>query len=199
MGEAAVSREPVLAELAGLGYRVIALDARGHGDSDRPGTYSYELLRTDVLDVLDALRIDRCVLVGHSMGATTAGLVAAAAPSRVAALILEDAVPPRPGCLERPPLPQPDQALPFDWPLVNALRAQLTSPDPTWWQDALRIAVPTLVIAGGPPSHIPQADLHELAARLVNGRLVQIPVGHMVHVQSPGEFVAAIRSFLTDL
>lgn len=51
--------------MAGLGYRVIALDARGHGDSLRPGVYSYELLWNDVLDVLDALCIDRCVLVGH--------------------------------------------------------------------------------------------------------------------------------------
>ncbi len=158
-----------------------------------------ELLRRDVLDLLDALRIDRCVLIGHSMGATTAGLVTAAAPNRVMALILEDAVPPRLGSLERPPLPRPDEELPFDWPLVNALRAQLTNPDPAWWQDAQRIAVPTLVIAGGPPSHIPQADLHELAARLVDGRLVEIPVGHMVHVQAPGEFVAAIRTFLIDL
>lgn len=199
MGEGAASWEPVLASLAGLGYRAIALDARGHGDSDRPGSYSYELLRDDVLAVLDALDIHRCVLVGHSMGATTAGLVAAAAPHRVTALILEDAVPPRPGSLERPPLPRPDEELPFDWPLVNALRAQLTNPDPTWWNDAQRIAVPTLVVAGGPPSHIPQADLHELADQLTNGHLVEIPVGHMVHEQAPGEFVAAIRTFLLDL
>jgi len=199
MGEAAVSWEPVLADLANLGYRAIALDARGHGDSDRPGAYSYELLRNDVLDVLDALRIDRCVLVGHSMGATTAGLVTAAASDRVSALVLEDAVPPRPGSLDRPPLPRPDKELPFDWPLVNALRAQLTNPDPAWWEDAKHITVPTLVIAGGAPSHIPQADLHELAAVLVNGRLAEIAVGHLVHVHAPLEFVAAIRSFLADL
>lgn len=199
MGEATTSWEPVLADLARLGYRAIALDARGHGDSDRPGVYSYELLRDDVLDVLDALRIDRCVLVGHSMGATTAGLVTAAAPDRVAALVLEDAVPPRPGSLDRPPLPRPDKELPFDWPLVNALRAQLTNPDPTWWREAQRITVPTLVIAGGAPSHIPQVDLHEFASALVNGRLVEITVGHMVHVQAPGEFVAAVRGFLAAL
>jgi pimeloyl-ACP methyl ester carboxylesterase len=113
--------------------------------------------------------------------------------------MLEDAVPPRPGSLDRPPLPRPDNDLPFDWPLVNALRAQLTNPDPAWWEHAQRITVPTLVIAGGAPSHIPQADLHELAAALVNGQLVEIAVGHMVHVQAPGEFVTAIRSFLADL
>jgi pimeloyl-ACP methyl ester carboxylesterase len=196
MGEGAGSWEPVMAELAELGHRVIALDARGHGDSDRPGDYSYDVLRDDVLEVLNALRIERCVLIGHSMGATTAGLLAVAAPHRVGALVLEDAVPPRPGSLDRPPLPRPDEDLPFDWPLVNALRAQLTDPDPAWWEQALRISVPTLVIAGGPPSHIPQTDLHEFASALVDGQLVEIPVGHMVHVQAPGAFVAAVRDFL---
>jgi pimeloyl-ACP methyl ester carboxylesterase len=199
LGEGAESFEPVLAGLAALGYRVIALDARGHGDSDRPGAYSFELLRGDVLGALDALGIDRCVLVGHSMGATTAGLVTAAAPDRVRALILEDAAPPRPGSLERPPLERPDEELSFDWPVANALRAQLTNPDPAWWQNTLQIAVPTLVIAGGAPSHIPQDDLHQLAASLVDGRLVEIPVGHLVHVAAPGEYVDAIGEFLAGL
>jgi pimeloyl-ACP methyl ester carboxylesterase len=199
LGEGAASWEPVLAGLAGLGYRVIALDARGHGDSDRPGTYSFELLRADVLGVLDALGIDRCVLVGHSMGATTAGLVTAVAADRVRALILEDAAPPRPGSLQRPPLARPDEELSFDWPVVNALRAQLNDPDPAWWHDARQIAVPTLVIAGGAASHVPQNDLHQLVASLVDGRLVEIPVGHLVHAAAPGEYVDAIRTFLTDL
>ena len=72
MGETAASWEPVPADLANLRCRAIALDARGHGDGDRPEAYSYELLRNDVLDVLEALRIDRCVLFGHSTSATTA-------------------------------------------------------------------------------------------------------------------------------
>jgi alpha-beta hydrolase superfamily lysophospholipase len=51
MGESALSWEPVLEELAELGHRVIAPDARGHGESDRPGDYLYEALRDDVLAV----------------------------------------------------------------------------------------------------------------------------------------------------
>jgi 3-oxoadipate enol-lactonase len=196
MGEDSSTWEPVLDGLTGLGYRVIAPDARGHGDSDRPGTYSYELLRDDVLGLLDTLGIGSCVLIGHSMGATTAGLVTIAAPARVSRLVLVDAVPPRPGSLERPPMAKPDHELPFDWPLVNALRAQLNDPDPAWWQGTLAMAVPTLVVAGGEPSHIPQADLHELAARLANGTLVEIPVGHMVPTAAPDAFVAAVADFL---
>lgn len=199
LGEGAASWRPVLADLAALGYRVLAPDARGHGGSGRPGAYSFELLRGDVLAFLDALGVDRCVLVGHSMGATTAGLVASAAPERVVALVLEDAAPPRPGALSRPPLDPPDEEPPFDWALVNAIRAQLSDPDPAWWERAKRIAVPTLVVAGGPPSHVPQGDLHELAAALPDGRLVEIPVGHMVHVEAPGRFVAAVREFLAGL
>jgi 3-oxoadipate enol-lactonase len=55
-----------------------------------------------------------------------------------------------------------------------------------------------LVIAGGSPSHIPRTDLHELAAALVDGHLVEIPVGHMVHRDAPSAFVAAVRDFLAD-
>src|ERR1035438_7493297 len=59
-------------------FRVYALDLRGHGDSDWPGIYSFELIRDDVLGVLDQLGLDRVTLVGHSMGGTVAYLVAMA-------------------------------------------------------------------------------------------------------------------------
>ncbi len=73
------------------GHRVIAYDARGHGESEpapSPDAYGYECLAADVLDVLDSLGIERAVLAGASMGAHTAIRVALEEPELVAGLVL---------------------------------------------------------------------------------------------------------------
>jgi pimeloyl-ACP methyl ester carboxylesterase len=81
--------------LGDLGYHVVALDTRGHGDSDRaPGAdYAIETLTDDVLSVLDAISRP-VVLIGASMGGLTGILVAAhAGPEQVRKLVLVDVVP----------------------------------------------------------------------------------------------------------
>jgi pimeloyl-ACP methyl ester carboxylesterase len=81
--------------LADDGFHVVALDSRGHGDSDRaPGAeYSLEILCDDVLNVLNAIGRP-VVLIGASMGGLT-GLLAAdrAGPDKVTKLVLVDVVP----------------------------------------------------------------------------------------------------------
>lgn len=69
-------------------FRVIAIDARGHGGSTNRGGYLPDALATDVLGVLESLKIDRFALLGISMGGLTAVRVAAAARPRVASLVL---------------------------------------------------------------------------------------------------------------
>jgi pimeloyl-ACP methyl ester carboxylesterase len=81
--------------LADGGFHVIAMDSRGHGDSDRSPTanYSVESLCTDTLQVL--YQIGRPVaLIGASMGGLT-GILAAhqAGPELVTKLVLVDVVP----------------------------------------------------------------------------------------------------------
>lgn len=81
--------------LADRGLHVIALDARGHGDSDRaPGArYTIGALAADIAAVL--AQIGRpVVIIGASMGGLT-GIIAAAAagPQRVTGLVLVDVVP----------------------------------------------------------------------------------------------------------
>jgi pimeloyl-ACP methyl ester carboxylesterase len=81
--------------LADEGFHVVALDSRGHGDSDRaPGAdYAVDTLTADVMRVLDA--IGRPVMiVGASMGGLTGILAASqAGPARVSRLVLVDVVP----------------------------------------------------------------------------------------------------------
>lgn len=79
----------VVPGLAGL--PVLALDQRGHGDSDRPdGPYDAATVVQDALLALDALGLSRVVVVGHSWGGWTALRLAAQAPERVLAVVAVD-------------------------------------------------------------------------------------------------------------
>jgi pimeloyl-ACP methyl ester carboxylesterase len=70
-------------------YHVYALDLRGHGDSDRPASgYTMRDLAADVIAFMDAKRVRRATVVGHSMGSFVAQQVTLAAPDRVARLVL---------------------------------------------------------------------------------------------------------------
>lgn len=186
--------QTVLSTLANR-YRVYALDLRGHGRSAQPGRYSFELMRDDVIGFLDAIGVERCVLIGHSMGAVVAILVADAGSHRLTHLILEDATAPRPGDLKRPPLAPPDTPTPFDFAAVNAIRGQLNDPDPAWWDGTEAIGVPTLIISGA-DSHFPQDLLAEMADRMPDATLVIIAAGHNVHREQPEEFLVAVDGFL---
>jgi pimeloyl-ACP methyl ester carboxylesterase len=80
-----------LAERLAPEYRVLALDLRGRGDSDKPAEgYGFAYHARDVLAFADALGIASFTLVGHSFGATTATYLASIQPKRVNALVLMD-------------------------------------------------------------------------------------------------------------
>jgi len=119
LGEQAASWQSVEPGFAS-GFRVVAVDLRGHGASDWPGSYTYELMRDDVLAVLDALDLHDIVLVGHSMGGVVAYLVAQAQP-------------------------RPDVELPFDWLVLEAIPGATDDPSRSWWPHLTAITAPTLI------------------------------------------------------
>jgi pimeloyl-ACP methyl ester carboxylesterase len=68
------------------GFRVVALDCRGHGDSEKlydPQAYGARLMAADVRRLLDHLGIPRADVMGYSMGARIAAFLALAHPERV--------------------------------------------------------------------------------------------------------------------
>ncbi len=74
--------------------RLVAPDARGHGDSQKPARgYRAEDYVADAIGIADAIGLKRFVLVGHSMGGGHAIALAATFPERVLGLVIIDVGP----------------------------------------------------------------------------------------------------------
>jgi len=175
-------------------WRVYAPDLRGHGRSDWPGEYSVPLMLADVLALLDVLALDRADLIGHSLGGMVAYLLAAEHPERIGQLILEDVAAPLARNAGVPA--RPEGQLPYDWEMVLAVRGQIDNPDPAWLGRLSQITAHTLVLGGGPASHIPQDRVAELARRIPGARIETIPAGHLIHQTEPASFTEAALRFL---
>jgi pimeloyl-ACP methyl ester carboxylesterase len=81
--------QPVVDALGGS-MRVTAYDRPGQGYSGDTGKYSYEDNADTALALIDALRLEHVVLVGHSYGGTTALAMAARSPAAVDAVVVLD-------------------------------------------------------------------------------------------------------------
>ena len=172
------------------GYRVIAVDVRGHGGSSRPRhayDYSWRLLASDVRAVMDELGIERAVVGGLSLGANVALEFAHRYPERLAALVVEMPVLRRSEGFARvifgvlatslrvtsPVLASPLSALRRlprpDGPVEVAIVRDLLTPDP--------VAAAAL-IEGLQASPLPQHDRAALAA-------IEVPVLVIGHRLDP--------------
>ncbi|MEW5938434.1 MAG: alpha/beta hydrolase [Chloroflexota bacterium] len=93
-------------------FRVLALDRRGHGDSDYPETgYDSDTLTEDLRRFLDALGIEKVILAGHSMAYIELSRFAVLYPERVLKLVFldaayEDFLPENKAVWEKNPLPK---------------------------------------------------------------------------------------------
>ncbi|HEY8474197.1 MAG TPA: alpha/beta hydrolase [Natronosporangium sp.] len=85
--------DPVLDQLASA-FRVVSMDQRGHGLTDKPPTgYTAEELSDDVLSLVETLDAGPALLVGHSLGARNALVAATRRPELVAAVVAIDFTP----------------------------------------------------------------------------------------------------------
>jgi pimeloyl-ACP methyl ester carboxylesterase len=210
-------RPGVLEALVRAGYRVVALDQRGHGRSDaphRPDAYSPDLVVGDVSSLLDHLELQAAAVAGYSFGSRVA-LLAAEADPRVVAVVLGGAGGPtltsptteRAGSLawameaERATeVPEAErgfrrfaEATRSDLAALAALQHALPAWPPSRPE---RVAVPVLALAGrddtlaGPPG--------QLAAAFRHGEAAVVRGNHMNAVADPA-FAQAMISFLDRL
>src|SRR5262249_18836659 len=80
-------------------YRTVWMDYRGHQNSDPPddlSTLTLESLAKDLRGMLDELKIDQAVFIGHSMGVNVVLEFQRLFPERVAGLVLSNGTPTRP-------------------------------------------------------------------------------------------------------
>lgn len=212
-------RTGLLQALLAAGRRVLAVDARGHGESDKPhdaARYGEVRMAADVVEVLDALDLGVIDLVGYSMGSVVSLLVASTHPDRVHRLAVGGV---GAGIVE---LGGVDTRALSSAELARALRA----PDPSAITDPLvrgfrefaeatgndllalaaqadavhaaplaldRISAPTLVVAGDAD---PLAERPEvLAAAVPRARLQRVHGDHAEALSDPG-FARAIAEFL---
>jgi len=106
-------------------YRVLAVDQRGHGDSDPATEYGPELYVRDLEGFVRALALPPFVLVGMSMGGRNAMLYAARHPEMVPRLVIVDIGPEAPPPLPpRPDAPQDPGVFDSVQQVADFLRAQ---------------------------------------------------------------------------
>ncbi|MCL6272172.1 alpha/beta fold hydrolase [Sansalvadorimonas sp. 2012CJ34-2] len=74
-------------------YRIVSLDLRNHGRSFHRSSMSYPEMAGDVFALMDHLKVDSAIIVGHSMGGKVGMRMALQEPDRVRALVVGDIAP----------------------------------------------------------------------------------------------------------
>lgn len=189
--------------------RIIAFDARGHGESDwDPGeAYGGDQHFSDVATALDALGIDRCTVIGFSMGGGVAMIVAAALPERVSGVVVVDTYP-------QPEMTPGSRRIAgwvsrftegtarFDPAIARHFRDQMAAGQHArldLWPMWESIECPVLVVRGDNSDVLPAEVAAEMLRRQPAARLVTVPgVAHGVPYARPRELAAAISSFCVD-
>lgn len=187
-----------VAPVLGEHFRVIAPDARGHADSEWPLDYSIELMRDDVVGLMDALGVLGAIVIGHSMGAAVAFLLAATEPERVRLLVLEEMPPPDAAHPPRPLPMHPDPEDKTDWRAIIAVRRWRNQAHPDWWRMASSIHIGTLLLAGT-RSDLDHSRMQDLARAMPEARLVRLDLGHDIHTERPSLWLQQVEPFLTRL
>jgi long-chain acyl-CoA synthetase len=197
-------------EKLSLSNRVIAIDLRGHGLSDRPqGAYSMDVIISDIETVLYTLGINtRFYLVGHSFGGAVAIEFAAAHADRIEGLVLvatADHFKLNP--LYRLLLKLPDKVL---QPFAPLVRNWLSAPPfvmKSWYEDSLarwdgsslypRLVMPTMVIRGHLDSVFEKPAYEEVPRSIPGVEEVDVGAsGHMVMLERREAVNRAITRFI---
>lgn len=206
--------------LTAAGWRCISFDHRGSGESPvDPHLITVAALAADVIGVLDAYGVERCVVAGESMGAAVALLAVEGQPDRFTGLVLVD---PAEGVFndrramlaagsraDYPAtvrafvdrcVPEPDSEHIKRWGRDILLRAEPAQAARLleMWQDAVtgdpsRVTVPTLIVHGGSDVIVPVEHAQALARTIPDAEMVVLDgVGHVPTLTRPHEVVAAI-------
>jgi pimeloyl-ACP methyl ester carboxylesterase len=194
------------------GYRAVLIDSRGHGRSTRDARpFSYELMASDTLAIMDAMHIEKAALVGWSDGACTALILAAESPSRAEGIFFF-------ACNMDPSGVKPFEAS----PALNRCFARHAkdyrqlSATPEYFEnfvedvslmgrtqpnysvhDLAKISVPVVIVQSEHDEFIKREHAEYLARSIPNAKFVLLNgVSHFAPLQRPEQFNTAILEFL---
>jgi pimeloyl-ACP methyl ester carboxylesterase len=210
-------------------WRTVSYDHRGTGATvNRAPAITFELLVDDLFRVLDAIKVETCVLAGESAGAFVVLEAALRHPERFTGLVLVDgryqggksagATRFIEGCKANFPatmemfvnacVPEEDCETERRWGKQIVMRSDGPSAvqlmeclEPVQLEDRLaRIHLPTLLVHGSRDVITPIASSQNLAQKLPNSKLVTIEgAGHVPTVTRPAEVVRAIEEFFAGV
>ena len=194
-------------------FKVIVADSRGHGRSTRSAEpYSYELMASDVVALMDHLKIDKASLVGWSDGGIIGLDIAIKHPERldklfafganynvgglredIADSVVFNAYIEKAGQDYAKLSKTPTEYEAF----LNAI-SEMWATQPDYAPDQLRsISVPTVIADGEYDEGIKQEHGKEMAGLIPGAKLVVMPeLSHFAMWQDPAAFNAAVMDFL---
>jgi pimeloyl-ACP methyl ester carboxylesterase len=193
-------------------YQVIVMDSRGHGRSTRNDVpYSYDLMASDVIGLMDFLNIPKAAVIGWSDGAIIGLDIAMKHPERLTKLFAFAANSNPSGVadiahstvfnafIERAESeyaklsPTPDQYKSFLKQIEKMWQSQ-----PNWTAAQLHaITVPTWIVDGDHDEAIKRENTEFMAAHIPNaGLLLEPEVSHFSFLQDPEQFSADVVHFL---
>ncbi|WP_149824444.1 alpha/beta fold hydrolase [Streptomyces tailanensis] len=207
--------------------RVVRLDLRGHGESSVAGVWKIEELARDVLALLDHLKIERFVLVGHSMGGMISQLIALSHPDRVERMVLVDSISRMTYNRGRGLLMAASTRVPFNlfiaaniqrafapgYPREEVrryIRASAATPREVVMTlyNAMRafdvldrvgeIRIPTLIVHGYHDIQLPVSQMLRMAKAFPDAEVRILDAGHELPVEKPAELTATLDRFLTE-
>jgi pimeloyl-ACP methyl ester carboxylesterase len=202
--------------LVNSGYRAVLIDSRGHGRSTRDSRpYTYELMASDVLAVIDELQLNQTALVGWSDGACTALILAMNAPARVAGVFffacnmdpsgVKDMLEPNPvvdRCFRRHTedyarlSATPDQ---FEAFVESVGLMQRTQPNSSA-QELAEIRLPVAIVQSEHDEFIKREHAEYLARSIPGAQLVVLSeVSHFAPLQRPKQFNQSMIAFLNTV
>lgn len=199
--------------LVSSGRRAVLIDSRGHGRSTRDSRpFTYELMASDVLAVMDALQIERAAVVGWSDGACIALILAMEAAARIAAVFFfacnmdpsgtKEITQPNPildRCFGRHARDYaqlsatPDQFRGFAEAVGQMMKTQ-----PNYSaRDLADIHAPVAIVQSEHDEFIKPEHAEYLTRSIPGSELILLPgVSHFAPLQRPEQFNRVVRAFL---
>lgn len=201
--------------LVDAGHCAVLIDSRGHGRSTRDlRPFSYELMASDVLAVMDALHVDKAPIVGWSDGACTALILARQAPARVVGVFFfacnmdpsgTKTVAPDPildRCFRRHAKDYAElSATPDQFMEFAAAVGVMQKTEPNYSApDLADIHVPVAIVQGEHDEFIKPEHAEYLARTIPGAELIWLSgVSHFAPLQRPAQFNRAVCAFLATV